>query len=93
MQKNLPTYLSPSTPPPLDHREAENPYLSLYGDFWEAKLKASSAVSKTYSIRELVAHAHTETNTSFARAMHAEIFFFYYDALTEMNDAATVEWK
>ena len=25
MQKNLPTYLSPSTPPPLDHHEVENP--------------------------------------------------------------------
>ena len=92
LRKNTPTHLPPSAPPPLDHRKANNPCLSLCGDCWEEKLKTSSALSKTGTIRDLVTHVHRETKKAFAHAKCAENFFFYHDALSQMNNVATMQW-
>ena len=74
------------------HLKAENPYLSRCGDCWEAKLKASAAVSKTCSTRDLAAHVLTKTKEAFAGAKCARTFFFNRDTLTQTSDAATIEW-
>ena len=62
----------PSFPPPtatlsVDHRQADNPRLSLHGINWETKTKSNSAFARACSTRDLVTCSDTEIKKTFAK--------------------------
>jgi len=46
--------LDVNSPPPIDHRKSDNPYLSKFGDRWETQLRKSSAFSHCVVITEYI---------------------------------------
>ena len=72
-----------------DHRKAENPYQSLYGDSWLKKLKESSELSKLIDIRDLVDHIFENSKDTFTvDGVTDDSFRIYHDALSQLTDSA-----
>ena len=87
----MPSNIQESPPPATDHRTAPNPYLSLYGTNWVAKINNSVTLKHTCDIRELVTHAYDKTKQAFANTKYRDNFFFYNDALSQMNNKETTD--
>jgi predicted flap endonuclease-1-like 5' DNA nuclease len=76
-----------------DHRKAENPYASLFGEeFWEAKLKQASHMSAYVCITEMVTHIHDESARVMKGTVHENDWKFYHDALSLMTAKDTIAW-
>ena len=69
-----------------DHRLADNPYKSLYGEeLWLEKIKLCKQLSPYGDIRDLVRHIVTVTKAAGKK-------YFYHDALYLMTCKKTMEW-
>ena len=68
----------------VDHRLAENPYLSKYGDQWEKHIAEDLRKSPHHvvCVKELVWHMYNESRKFFGH----DDFFFFHDALTQLTD-------
>ncbi len=73
----------------VDHRKADNPYESLYGANWLAKMKAGSSFSKIVDIRDLVDHMYEKSRDAFTvDGVTDESFRIYHDTLSQLTDSA-----
>jgi len=79
-----------SPPPPKDHRKADNPYLSRYGDDWEVYLKKS--MSAHVCVTDYVEHIICESQRVMNTTNHEADWYFYHDALSLMTSAETKAW-
>jgi len=77
----------------VDHRRAENPYLSRYGDDdWETAIARDLRVHHVICITEIVRHMHDESEKFFADTEYAENWWFFHDALSQLSDKRTKAW-
>ena len=75
-------------PGPTNHTDADNPYLSKYGEeLWEERLANCSRLTNKVNVKDMVRHIYTETK----RVMEApgdpcprQKWWFYHDALAQM---------
>jgi predicted flap endonuclease-1-like 5' DNA nuclease len=76
-----------------DHRQADNPYLSLYGEGeWEGKIKKSVTMSGYVSIADMIEFMVVESQRVMRGTYHEDDWFFYHDALSLMTATSTIEW-
>ena len=80
------------TYPKIDHRKAENPYLSRYGDTWSQELKKSSALSPYRPITDLIHHIMKESSRLMSGTSHANDWYIMHDALSLMTAKETKQW-
>ena len=72
-QNSLTKSLSGSHPTEtVDHRQAQNPYESKYGDEWEERLKRSCALLPFRPISDLVDFVAEESHRLMERTVHEE---------------------
>ena len=76
----------------VDHRRSDNPYKSRYPETWEQEIAADLRKHGVICITELVEHMITTTKEVMAGTEHAEDWFFYHDALTQLTDKRTKDW-
>jgi hypothetical protein len=76
----------------LDHRLAENPYLSLYGEEWEETIKRSASLGAYVSIADMIEFMVGESQRVMTGTHHEDDWFFYHDALSLMMAKETIEW-
>jgi predicted flap endonuclease-1-like 5' DNA nuclease len=76
-----------------DHRLADNPYLSLYGEEeWEKKIGKSVTLSAYLSIADMIEFMVAESQRVMLGTYHEDDWFFYHDALSLMTATSTIEW-
>ena len=76
-------------PEKIDHRKADNPYLSKYGiDNWQAELDKKAMVGKV-CVSEMIDHMFKETKKCFP---DSEDWWVYHDALSLMTAADSVQY-
>ena len=84
---------SPPTALVVDHTNAENPYLSLYGEKeWEEKVSKCAHMKKYKCITTLVTHIHDYSAQVMKGTKHEKDWLFYHDALSLMTAKATIAW-
>jgi hypothetical protein len=76
----------------VDHRKANNPYLSRYGDAWKDEIKSTVLMKKNVCITELVEHIFKETKKVMRGTEHENNCYFYHDALSQMTNGDTKKW-
>jgi hypothetical protein len=76
----------------VDHRQAENPYLSLYGEEWEQKLKRSASLAAYISITDMIEFMVGESQRVMKGTHHEDDWYFYHDALSLMTATQTIDW-
>ena len=69
----------------IDHRKADNPYQSRYGDNWLDNIKLTRQLSAHGDIRDLVLHIVDVTKAAGKK-------YFYHDALSLMTCKKTMAW-
>ena len=79
LTKSLPGSHSTGT---VNHRQAENPYESKYGDEWEERLKRSSALSPFRPISDLVDFVAEESHRLMQGTAHEDDWVFWHDSLS-----------
>ena len=62
------------------------------GDGWRAKIKTVSALSSYCDIQDMVSHICNETKKLHIGSPFETNFYFYHDALSQMNHQDTLEW-
>jgi hypothetical protein len=92
IKSSIPPSVPPSPPSPINHKLADNPYLSLYGDSWLSKIKTVTALSSYCDIQDMVTHIYNETKKLYMGSPYEKNFYFYHDALSQMNNSDTIEW-
>ena len=73
----------------IDHRQADNPYESRYGDKWKEAIKRAPKMKGTVCITELIKHMVQETKCIFTDMKYDGNCFCYHDALTQMTNKKT----
>ena len=68
-----------------DHRKAEKPYLSRYGEIWVDKLKSSTAMSKLCCINDLIVFMMNEAEKLVKGSVHDDDFYIVQDAVVLMK--------
>ena len=81
-----------SIPPPVDHRKAVHPYISKYGDQWQAKIKKSPTFSNSVCVTDYIEHIINESQLVMNGTRHSDDWFFFHDALSIMTAAETKQW-
>lgn len=76
----------------LDHRLADNPYLSYYGNTWEQEIAKVDALKSVICVKLLVTHIYEESRKAFIGTLYENNWFFFHDALSLMTCTSTVEW-
>ena len=79
-------------PPKIDHRIAENPYKSKYGDSWEEHIQKSAAFSHVAVITNYITHMMEESERVMKGTAHENTRKVYYDALSLMTAKRTKDW-
>jgi hypothetical protein len=84
MHRNATAHSLPGPSPNrvTDHRQAENPYQSKYGDRWQEQLKSCAALSPFRPISELVDFIAEESHRLMKGSVHEDNWFFYHDSLS-----------
>jgi hypothetical protein len=77
----------------LDHRLADNPYLSMYGEEeWEKRIKKSITLAAYMSIADMIEFMVVESQRVMKGTYHEDDWFFYHDALSLMTAKSTIDW-
>ena len=66
----------------VDHRQADNPYQSKYGEKWQEKLKSCPTVSPFRPISDLVDFIAEESHRLMEGSVHQDDFFLNDDSLS-----------
>ena len=81
-----------NAPTIIDHRRAENPYLSKYGEeTYEAELD-DAALGTRMCITNMITHLYNHTKALYTQNGNTEMWWFYHDSLALMTAKDTVEW-
>jgi hypothetical protein len=88
LSANIGTYVDVS----VDHRYAQNPYLSRYCASWELKIAESSALSKFASVKSLVLHIVEASKRVMKGTDFYKNWYWYHDALPQLTARCTMEW-
>ena len=76
----------------IDHRRADNPYKSRYGEAcWRDHIRNDIRKAGWVSITELVRHMDKETATAL-RPKWGDKYFWYHDALSQLTCKRTRAW-
>ena len=87
------TAIAGSAPAPINHSNAQNPYLSRYGEEnWRKEIEKVSYMKKYCCICELVTHIHDKTRDAFKGTRYEQTYLFYHDALITMTDKDCLAW-
>ena len=78
--------LDEDSPVPIDHRNADNPYLSRFGDRWEIEIDRLAMAGKI-CITEMIDHIFEES-----RKALGEDYLVYHDALSLMTGSSAVNY-
>ena len=76
----------------VDHKEADNPYESLYGTRWQEVIAATSFLSGYVCITVMITHIIVESAALFVGTPHEHDWVFYHDALSQLTAHETIEW-
>ena len=77
----------------INHLEAENPYLSRFGeDRWEEEIAKAGELSKHKCVTDLIHHMYNTTKEFYANTPYANCWMFQHDALTQMCDQDSLRW-
>jgi hypothetical protein len=76
----------------IDHKAADNPYQSLYGNEWGGEIEKTTAPSGFVCITKMVHFIVRESAKLFVGTAHEHDCFFYHDALLSLTAADTIEW-
>lgn len=77
----------------VDHRKADNPYESRYGEGWKKQQVKDSYMLKAYvDIRDMVRHICKKSEELMKGTKHEDNWFFYHDALSLMKAQDTKAW-
>ncbi len=76
----------------VDHRKADNPYLSRYGSDWEMVVAASTALSRFASVKHLVHHIVRASASVMVGTKYADSWYWYHDALPQLTAKCTIAW-
>ena len=76
----------------VDHRRASHPYKSRFPDTWKTELAADLKKQGAICITELVEYMDSATKEVMAGTKHADDYYWYHDALTQLTDKRTKEW-
>ena len=66
----------------IDHRQADNPYESKYGESWDDQIRMSTALAPFRPISDLVKYMMEECAEMMHNTVHQDDWFFYHDALS-----------
>ena len=80
------------TPPDIDHRKAENPYISRYGDQWESYMRKSPTFANSVLITEYIDHMMRESALVMKGTKFEDNWRVYHDALSLMTSKDTKKW-
>lgn len=69
----------------VDHRKADNPYLSLHGENWKEKVRNTTTMKKSMCINTLVKKIYASCEKVFDGTTHELDWRFYHDALSLMT--------
>ncbi|KAG9416880.1 hypothetical protein AC1031_001272 [Aphanomyces cochlioides] len=76
----------------VDHRRANNPYLSLYGTNWRKYIERSTNLKAHVCITSLIEHIMAESAACMRGTKFEESSLFVHDALSQMTCKSTIEW-
>ena len=76
----------------VDHRKADNPYQSLYGEQWEQHINKCAALSPFRPISDLVDFIAEESNRLMMESVHEKDWFFYHDALSLLTSKECTQY-
>lgn len=76
----------------VDHKKAENPYLSLYGNTWCDKINESVTLKGTCCITVLIEHMVKESKSILKGSKWETKMMFYHDALSQLTCEDTKNW-
>lgn len=76
----------------VDHKKAENPYASLYGETWNDQINESVTLKGTCCITVLVEHMIRESQAVMRGTKWENMPMFYHDALTLLKCEETKSW-
>ena len=81
-----------NAPAIIDHRMADNPYLSKYGEqTYEAKLD-DAALGTRMCITNMITHLYNHTKALYTQGGNTDMWWFYHDSLALMTAKDTVKW-
>ena len=84
--------LDVNAPPIIDHRKADNPYLSKYGEkTYEAELD-EKALGTRMCITNMIIHLYEHTKALYTQGGDTRMWWFYHDSLSLMTAKETVKW-
>ena len=76
----------------VNHKLADDPYLSQYGQDAEIWLAASQTMSSSICITSLVEHIMTASAKVMAGTKHEQDWYFRHDALSQLTAKSTIAW-
>lgn len=79
-------------PSPIDHRKADNPYQSKFGDQWEKHLRQSNAFSTCIVVTEYIEFMMEQSAAVMKGTKHEDDWYVYHDSLSIMTAEKTKKW-
>ena len=76
----------------IDHRKADNPYESKYGDESINEISKSSTLKLVRPVSDLINHMAVESTEIMKDTIYKGKALFYHDALSQLTEKRTVEW-
>lgn len=76
----------------VDHRKADNPYESRYGENWEKIMSRTAMLSPYVPITLYIEHIILASTEVFRDTAYANTWMFYHDALSLMTAKDTKKW-
>lgn len=76
----------------VDHRRAENPYKSKYGDDWRRHVANDLRTHNAVCVTELIEHMVNESAKFYKNTKYEDTWYFYHDALSQLSDKKTKAW-
>ena len=76
----------------VDHRKADNPYKSKYGDDWRKYIVKSPTMNNSVMITDYITHMMEESERVMQGTKHQEDWVIFHDALSLMTAVDTKQW-
>ena len=81
-----------SAPPIKDHTLEPHPYQSLYPTTWKTQMAASSTMSTSSNINNLIEHIFMKSKEAFVGTLYENEWYVYHDALSLFTSAKSIEY-
>ena len=83
-------YVGNLKPSIKEHRKAKSPYLSIYGEILEERIRLYYSMSKFYCIINLIWFMMKEAEKLMKGSVYEDNFFIAHDTLVLMTEKATI---